>query len=143
MAKTRTVIDIKTPRGPTKRVTDRVSPEDTRMNDIGAIPKWTMPPAPPEPSPPPPPSPPPFSSGALSGPTKHPKRVTDRVSAEDTMNDIGMRKRAETRDDDAPNGNVEVGPITPMKKGGKVKAPKKFSRGGGIEVRGKTKGRFV
>ena len=104
------------------------------MNDIGAIPKWTIPLPPP---------PPPFSSGALSGPTKHPKRVTDRVSAEDTMNDIGMRKSAETRDDDAPNGNVEVGPITPMKKGGKVKAPKKFSRGGGIEVRGKTKGRFV
>ena len=74
------------------------------------------------------------------GPTK---RVTGHVSAEDTMNDIGMRKSAETRDDDAPNGNVEVGPITPMKKGGKVKAPKKFSRGGGIEVRGKTKGRFV
>ena len=129
MAKTRTVIDIKTPRGPTKRVTDRVSPEDTRMNDIGAIPKWTIPLPPP---------PPPFSSGALSGPTKHPKRVTGRVSAEDTMNDIGMRKSA-----GAPDGNVEVGPITPMKKGGKVKAPKKFSRGGGIEVRGKTKGRFV
>ena len=97
MGKTRTVIDIKTPRGPTKR-------------------------------------------------------VTGHVSAEDTMNDIGMRKSAETRDDDAPNGNVEVGPITPekaraslesMKKGGKVKAPKKFSRGGGIESRGKTKGRFV
>ena len=32
---------------------------------------------------------------------------------------------------------------TGLKKGGKVKAPKKFSRGGGIEVRGKTKGRFV
>jgi len=36
-----------------------------------------------------------------------------------------------------------------LRKGGKVKAkakaaaPKKFSRGGGIEVRGKTKGRFV
>ena len=38
---------------------------------------------------------------------------------------------------------------TGLKKGGKVKAkakaaaPKKFAKGGGIEVRGKTKGRFV
>jgi len=76
-----------------------------------------------------------------SGPRK---RVAGRVSAEDTMNDIGMRNSAGTREDaDAPDGTVEVGPITLMKKGGKVKAPKKFSRGGGIEVRGKTKGRFV
>jgi hypothetical protein len=73
-----------------------------------------------------------------SGPRK---RVAGRVSAEDTMNDIGMRNSAGTREDaDAPDGTVEVGPMTPMKKGGKVK---KFSRGGGIEVRGKTKGRFV
>jgi len=86
-----------------------------------------------------------------SGPRK---RVAGRVSAEDTMNDIGMRNSA-----GAPDGTVEVGPmtlygpgsptdimgtseqeLTGMKKGGKVK---KFAKGGGIEVRGKTKGRFV
>jgi hypothetical protein len=78
------------------------------------------------------------------GPTK---RVTGRVSAEDTMNDIGMRNSA-----GAPDGTVEVGPLslkppmgtseqelTGMKKGGAVK---KFARGGGIEVRGKTRGRI-
>lgn len=47
-----------------------------------------------------------------------------------------------------PEGTSEQ-ESTRLKKGGKVKAkakaaaPKKFSRGGGIEVRGKTKGRFV
>jgi hypothetical protein len=41
--------------------------------------------------------------------------------------------------------NLETGKQTAMKKGGKVKKakPKCMSRGGGCEVRGKTKGRFV
>jgi len=30
-----------------------------------------------------------------------------------------------------------------MKCGGKVKKTKKFARGGGVEIRGKTKGKFV
>jgi len=41
--------------------------------------------------------------------------------------------------------NVETGKQTAMKKGGAVKKakPKCMARGGGCEVRGKTKGRFV
>ena len=39
--------------------------------------------------------------------------------------------------------NLESGKQQAMKKGGSVKKPKCMARGGGCEVRGKTKGRMV
>jgi len=43
-----------------------------------------------------------------------------------------------------PPGGPQGGPPPAMKKGGSVKTKvKKMARGGGCEVRGKTKGRFI
>lgn len=52
-----------------------------------------------------------------------------------------VKKPATPKPKTVPAGQAEVDDASVgMKKGGKVK---KYSRGGGCEVRGKTKGRFV
>ena len=54
-----------------------------------------------------------------------------------------MQKQMDEAKQDAANqagAKAAAGPNRLMKKGGKVK---KMARGGGIEIRGKTKGRFV
>ena len=62
----------------------------------------------------------------------------DEGSATPTPKEV--KKPAPPKPKTVPVGQTEVDGGSAMKKGGKVK---KYARGGGIETKGKTKGRFV
>ena len=79
---------------------------------------------------------------------KYIKELSDKRKADPkaydeqkSMYDAAKKKEAEDKDYSAMETIKRVGKSAlGMKKGGKVKC---MARGGGIEVRGKTKGRFV
>ena len=60
----------------------------------------------------------------------------------DTKQDKSLIKKAVSQHDTQQHGGKKTN-LSTLKKGGMACAPKKMARGGGIESRGKTKGRFV